>query len=139
MSGISLFSGWHCDAKEITVIIEGVAQLSAGYGTERNDTRGVCGDSDNGFGLLFNFGLLDSGKHTAIMRADGVEFDRVTFSTTQLSTGSFTKGLEARVTVNDFPQSGHTTTLTWDQALQNFAISKEAGPSTTGERYRPNQ
>ena len=138
MSGISLFSGWHCDAKEVTVVIDGVTQLSSGYGTEREDTRSVCDDSDNGFGLLFNFGLLNSGTHTAIIRADGVEFDRVTFSTTQLSTGSFTKGLEASVVVKNFPQSGHTTTLTWDQAIQNFAISKETGPATGGERYRPN-
>ena len=138
MSGISLFSGWHCDAKEVTVVIDGATQLSAGYGTEREDTRSVCDDSDNGFGLLFNFGLLNSGTHTAIIRADGVEFDRVTFSTTQLSTGSFTKGLEASVVVKNFPQSGHTTTLTWDQAIQNFAISKETGPATGGERYRPN-
>ena len=138
MSGISLFSGWHCDATEITIVIDGATQLSAGYGTEREDTRSVCDDSNNGFGLLFNFGLLNSGTHTAIMRADGVEFERVTFSTSQLSTGSFTRGLEASIIVNNFPQTGHTTTLTWDQAQQNFAISKETGPSTAGERYRPN-
>lgn len=138
MSGISLFSGWHCDAKEVTVVIDSAAQLATGYGTEREDTRSVCEDSNNGFGLLFNFGLLNSGTHTAIIKADGVEFDRVTFSTTQLSTGSFTKGLEASVIVNNFPQTGHTTTLTWDQALQNFAISKETGPATGGQRYRPN-
>ena len=138
MSGISLFSGWHCDAEEISVVIDGATQLSAGYGTEREDTRSVCEDSNNGFGLLFNFGLLNSGTHTAIIRADGVEFDRVTFSTTQLSTGSFTRGLEASVIVNDFPQTGHTTTLTWDQAIQNFVISNETGPATGGERYRPN-
>ena len=138
MSGISLFSGWHCDAKEVTVVIDGATHLRAGYGTEREDTRSICDDSNNGFGLLFNFGLLNSGTHTAIIRADGVEFDRVTFSTTQLSTGSFTNGLEARVIVNDFPQTGHTTTLTWDQALQNFAISKETGPAAGGQRYRPN-
>ena len=52
MSGIYLFSGWACDAELIEIVIDGGSGLKAAYGTGRGDTESVCGDSDNGFGLL---------------------------------------------------------------------------------------
>ena len=39
-------------------INNGMIRLPAAYRTERRDTTGVCGDSNNGFGLLFNWNLL---------------------------------------------------------------------------------
>ena len=38
----------------------------------------VCGDSNNGFGLLFNWNLLGNGDHTIRALADGVELGRAT-------------------------------------------------------------
>ena len=56
----------------------------AGYGTERPDTEGVCGDTDNGFGLLFNWNRLGAGQHTVRAYVDGEEFAHSTFNVTTL-------------------------------------------------------
>ena len=56
-SGIGLISGWTCDAEAVEIVLNGEPQEAA-YGTARLDTEAVCGDSDNGFGLLFNWNLL---------------------------------------------------------------------------------
>ena len=137
MSGIGLISGWHCDAEVISIVIDDEAPLVAGYGTERNDTLEPCDDSDNGFGMLYNFGLLESGSHTIRVLADGIEFDRVNFESLRLSTGSFSTNLQGRIEVPDFPKSGHTTTVEWDESAQRFSIIKETGPNTAGARFRP--
>src|SRR5437868_1601305 len=42
-SGIGTISGWNCTARVITIKIDGYAALTAGSGTERNDTAGICG------------------------------------------------------------------------------------------------
>lgn len=59
-----------CEAERIEVIFdEEEAAWQAAYGTGRNDTRGVCGDDgNNGFGLLFNWNLLEPGRHTVRRR-----------------------------------------------------------------------
>ena len=55
-SGIGVISGWACDANEIEIEFnnDAATRRQAGYGTQRLDTQSVCGDADNGFGLLFN-------------------------------------------------------------------------------------
>ncbi|MEK9529689.1 MAG: hypothetical protein VW491_12280, partial [Gammaproteobacteria bacterium] len=84
-----------------------------------------CGDSDNGFGLLFNFNLLGTGEHTVVALADGVEFGRSTFNVLRMSTGEFLSGASGQATVSDFPSAGHSVTLQWSQAQQNFNIVSE--------------
>lgn len=127
-SGIGMFSGWNCDAENIQIELADEAPLTAAYGTSRGDTAGKCGDSDNGFGLLYNFNNLGSGEHTVIALADGVEFGRSTFNVVRMSTGEFLRGASASVVVSDFPQPGHTVTLEWTEAQQNFNIVAEAIP-----------
>ena len=83
-SGVGVISGWACDAQTIEVSFDGGPRLKAGVGTIREDTRGVCGDTDNGFGLLYNWNLLGDGPHTVTAYADGVEFARVTVTVTTL-------------------------------------------------------
>ena len=56
-SGLGVISGWVCAADTVEIELNGVPHEAA-YGTERADTQGACGDSDNGFGLLFNWNLL---------------------------------------------------------------------------------
>ena len=56
----------------------------AAYGTERLDTAGVCGDTDNGFGLLFNWNLLGEGAHEVVAYVDGIELGRATVQVTTL-------------------------------------------------------
>jgi len=41
--------------------------------------------------------------------------------------GEFARGLSKTVTVNDFPSSGKSTTLVWQESLQNFAIAGVSG------------
>ncbi len=124
-SGIGLFSGWVCDASQVEIEIDGDPTLTfmAGYGTNRIDTTGVCGDSNNGFGLLFNWNLLGDGTHTVRALADGVEFDRATFTVTTLGK-EFVRGAEKRTCeVLDFPATGETVTLEWQESMQNFVIT----------------
>ena len=81
-SGISVISGWACDANRIEIIFNETDTQQAGYGTRRTDTQGVCGDTDNGFGLLFNWNKLGNGTHTVRALADGVEFGSATVTVT---------------------------------------------------------
>ena len=77
-SGIGLISGWACEAYSIEVyILQRIVQAVPGgpvlrqdgflgpftpsYGTARGDTLRACGDTNNGFGLLFNWNLLGMG------------------------------------------------------------------------------
>ena len=48
-------AGWVCAADTGEIAIGDLPVQVAGYGTERLGTLEVCGDTDNGFGLLFNW------------------------------------------------------------------------------------
>ena len=61
-SGVGVISGWVCDAEAVLIALNGEPQPAA-YGTERLDTESVCGDTDNGFGVLFNWNRLGDGAH----------------------------------------------------------------------------
>ena len=54
-----MLSGWTCEAERVQIVIETADgtthEQDAAYGTERADTAEACGDTDNGFGLLFNW------------------------------------------------------------------------------------
>ncbi len=75
------------EVSSVEIEINGTTRLPAVYGTERRDTTSVCGDSNNGFVLPFNWNLLGEGTHTARAFADGVEFDSATFTVTTLFPG----------------------------------------------------
>lgn len=120
-SGIGLIRGWSCTNSTITVAIDNFSALPAGGGTARNDTLGVCGDANNGFGLTFNWGLLGDGPHTLRALADGVEFAQVTFTVTTLGV-PFLTGASAEATIPDFPATGQQTRVRWSEAHQNFIV-----------------
>lgn len=124
-SGIYMFSGWVCDAEVVEIVIDGGSGTEAAYGTSRGDTEGICGDSDNGFGLLYNMALLGSGVHEASLFADGQLIATNTFTVTKLSTGEFLRDAEADVVVKNFPTPGKESRLTWIQSAQNFFFSDE--------------
>ena len=69
-SGIGVISGWAYNAQTIEISFNGGPRLKAAVGTIREDTHGVCGDSDNGFGLLYNWNRLGDGVHTVTTYAD---------------------------------------------------------------------
>lgn len=124
-SGIYMFSGWACDAELIEIVINGSSGLKAAYGTDRGDTVGICGDSDNGFGLLFNMANLGTGTHTAVAFADGLEIGRSTFNVKRLSTGEFLRDKQGFSIDPNFPTPGREVWLEWVQSAQNFLITAE--------------
>ena len=129
-SGVGVLSGWVCAAERVEIELNGVAQPAA-YGTERRDTEEVCGDTDNGFGLLFNWNLLGEGEHDVVAFVDGVELGRATVTVTTLG-AEFLRGAEGECEVEDFPTPGEMVTLVWQQNSQNFVIASD--PASTGER-----
>ena len=128
-SGVGVLSGWVCEAEVVEIELNGVPQEAA-YGTERLDTAGVCGDTDNGFGLLFNWNLLRDGEHEVVALVDGVELGRATVAVTTLGQ-EFLRGVTGTCEAEDFPILGARVTLEWQQTSQNFVIAGGSAPSGT--------
>lgn len=127
-SGVGLVSGWKCSVSHLTATIDGGPPFFIPYGSARGDTQGVCGDADNGFGILINWNRFSDGTHTLRLFDGGVQFASVTFTTQSLG-GEYLTGLNRSVTVSNFPAQGQTTTLQWSETAQNFLVS---GFSTGG-------
>ena len=121
-SGIGVISGWVCEAEAVELEIGAAGRQAAAYGTERLDTLGACGDTDNGFGLLFNWNLLGEGEHAVVAYADAQELGRATVRVTTLG-AEFLRDVEGECMVEDFPDMGRTVTLEWQQNSQNFVIT----------------
>lgn len=120
-TGIGLISGWHCSAREVRIRIDDGLPQTAGSGTSREDTRATCGRANTGFGLLFNFNLLDPGVHALTAYADGVAFQTVEFRTLDFG-ADFLRGVNARYPLRNFPEVGDTTYLQWNEETQNFSV-----------------
>lgn len=121
-SGITLISGWVCDANQVSIIIDDQIALPAAYGSSRADTQPVCGDSDNGFGLLFNVNLLSNGVHSLCALADGVKIGCTDFTVYTLGQ-EYLPGANGVYTIAGFPAADQSITLRWEESLQNFVIS----------------
>ena len=145
-SGLGLISGWVCEAAGVTIEIEQedgtVVELAAAYGTARADTADVCGDTDNGFGVLVNWNLLDDGEHAVRVlvnglalgtrvvpgigvvpaMVDGIEIGRATVTVTTLG-AEFVEGLQGSFLVADFPRTGEQVRVVWQEAQQNFVLA----------------
>ena len=79
-SGIGVISGWKCEADgPLTVRFNDGRSIPLVYGSERQDTRSVCGDTNNGFVAIWNWGNLGEGIHTARVYDNGVAFAETTF------------------------------------------------------------
>ena len=126
-SGIGVISGWNCTASSIAVAIDGASLGKAGIGTGRGDTASICGRSDTGFSLLFNYNSLTSGSHTLDLYADGQLLETRQFNTVQSGGAEFVTGLSKTTTVSDFPATGSTATLQWSQAKQGFVVTGISG------------
>ena len=130
-SGIGVISGWVCEAEEVEIEINGSSQPAA-YGTARLDTEVVCGDTNNGFGLLFNWNLLGAGEHAVVVRVDGVEWQRTAVTVTTVGEGvaeEFLPGVAGACVVQDFPQEGARVRLVWQEANQNFVVASGVAPA----------
>jgi hypothetical protein len=125
-SGIGLISGWVCEASRVDIELDGSATLQAGYGTDRGDTTGICGDANNGFGLLFNWNLFGNGRHTVRALADGQEFGRASVSVASLGS-EFRTDLSFEFTLPNFPRVGRNTRLVWETSQQNLVVKGTSG------------
>ena len=120
-SGVAALSGWACDAHEIIIELNGVP-YRAGYPTTRPDTLGRCGDTDNGFSLLWNWNNLGAGTHTVRALIDGQEFANTTVRVTTFGENPFPRGWSGTFLIPDFPRPGENKRLRWEESLQNFVI-----------------
>ena len=128
-SGVEVISGWHCEAEAIRIELTNgttgaVITTQAGAGTERADTLGVCGDTDNGFGLLWNWNILRDGWHTVRAFADE-EPEPFAWSQVFVTTlgEEFARGLSGEYELEPFPAPGQAVTVEWRQEQQNFVIT----------------
>lgn len=134
-SGIGTISGWKCTATTVDFVIDGRITVQAAYGTIRGDTQNVCGDNNNGFGLLVNWNLLGAGQHTLVARADGVEFARSTFTVTSLG-ADFLRGVTGQYQLPGFPTPNTDVTVKWEESLQSFVIAGVTTSPTPQTGYR---
>ena len=90
------------------------------YGSERIDTASVCGDTDNGFGLLINYNNLGNGPHTVTLYADGEVATQVHFNVQTLGT-DFLRGVTGQGVVE--LSDGKHVALQWEETTQGFTIT----------------
>ena len=129
-SGVGIVSGWVCDAEDLMVSFDGGPQTFVPYGSERLDTAGVGGDSDNGFGLLINYNELGDGPHTITLYADGMVVTQVSFSVQTLGT-NFLRGVTGNGTVE--LSNGIQARVQWEETTQGFTIiGYDDGQPTSG-------
>lgn len=131
VSGIGVISGYHCTSKNIEIFIDGVSYGKAGAGTQLLGTQGVCGRTDTGFSLLYNFNNLADGQHTFSVYADGVLFDTHTATTFRSGGVPWLAGKNVSSAILDFPEVGQTAKLQWVQSYQNFLITSISGTPIT--------
>ena len=131
-SGVGVISGWVCEAEDVTIEITpatgAVQHYAAGYGTERRDTAPYCGDTDNGFGLLFNWNRLGDGEHEVVAWVDEIELGRATVTVTTLGQ-EFVEDAVGTCAVEDFPRAGTSAFVAWQQSSQNFVIAAGRAPT----------
>ena|GEM_PF-2859948 len=136
-SGVGLIRGWVCDADEVAISIDDGDPIRIGYGTDREDTRGVCGDADNGYGMVIAWGLLGNGRHRLTTFIDGLQADSVEFEVVAIGDG-FVRGLAGEYVIENFPAANERVRITWSEPDQNFIVTgvdTGGGLGTVGEKF----
>jgi hypothetical protein len=127
-SGISMISGWACNANKVEISIDGDEKLRIPYGGSRGDTKEVCAnDGLNGYGMVVAWGLLSVGEHRMQTFVDDVEIANVQFSVVKVD-DDFVMGEGFGCTVPDFPNPGQQVRVGWKDALQNFTVISNPEP-----------
>lgn len=126
-SGIGVISGWHCTATNITATIDGASLGKAGSGTGRGDTTSICGRTDTGYSLLFNYNDLTPGSHSLSLYADGQLLEVRQFKTVRSGDVPFATGLVSGWNLPGFPSAGKTASIDWSQAKQSFVVTGIVG------------
>ena len=139
-SGIGIIRGWVCrdDGNGVQIRItnadgDRVATFTAPYGSDRGDVdvSENCGRRLDGIGFAvqYNYNLLPAGTYTieAYVGQEKVGLSTGgqtnTFRVVRISNQEFLQRVQSgRVRVENFPRTGRTTILEWDQQSQNFQI-----------------
>lgn len=134
-SGIGDISGSFCDDGTYTYSVDNGATNPLIYGTDRGDTQGECGDSNNGVIQQFNWNLIPTGQHTIRIFRNGEQVDQATFNTTNIGTEFLTGASSSTTAV----LNGQQVTLAWQQNQQNFVIVgfNPGTEATCAERGNP--
>src|SRR5262245_45581869 len=122
-SGIHLVSGWKCTSGIITVQFDDLPPEQAASGTSRPDTQGVCGDTNNGFGDLFNYNRLGDGIHTVQIFDNGQLFATSSFIVQTLGQEFLQVGERPLLTARGCPQPDQHNSMVWQESKQNFTIA----------------
>ena len=122
-TGVGIISGWACEANNILAKLNGISYKVA-YGTERLDTEEVCGDTHNGFSLLWNWNNLEPGEYTVEVIVDGDVLDSADIEAFHLGKEFYEDLSHSRV-LHGFPTPEESVTIKWVEALQNFTLVKE--------------
>ncbi|MDG2303111.1 MAG: hypothetical protein P8R42_00430 [Candidatus Binatia bacterium] len=138
-SGVSVISGWACNATTVTIELTGTAgseTVEANYGTPRADTAvpAHCGtgDEDNGFGVLTNLNRLGTGPATAVLKLDGVAVATNDFTITKPTDENFNRDISGSYTLPSFPSAGEALDTVFTTSIQNFGIAPAgSSPATT--------
>ena len=123
LSGIGFISGWKCNARNITIRIDGGAAVPAAMRIPRADTQRVCnGATNNGFIIQMNWALLSDGTHTVVVYDNGVRFASATFDVTTFDE-EFVEDAEGVFEMRNFPNQGDTATFEWNESTQHMELS----------------
>jgi hypothetical protein len=120
-SGQALIRGWACAAGTIRAELDGTS-LTLPYGSEREDTRGLCGDTDNGYALAINWADYRDGPHQMRLLLDGAPIETRAFQIATPGGQGTVSGVQRQQAVSDFPNPGDQLTLQWSEPHQNFRI-----------------
>jgi len=124
VSGIGFISGWKCNAKHITVTLDGGEPIPVAMRQPRGDLllNKTCGETiEHGFIQQINWGYVGDGEHEMVAYDEGVEFARSTFSVG--TTGEeFLTEAQRRSSIINFPTRGEDTVLEWTESTQHFEI-----------------
>jgi hypothetical protein len=122
-SGVGLIRGWVCQANAVEVQIDDGERQKVAYGTTRNDTIGVCGDANNGFGYTFNWNTLEQRQPycAGVCRRGGVHQRRFH---RHHAGGGIPARSQRRIHSAQFPQAGRNVTVRWAEPHQNFVITQ---------------
>ena len=130
LSGLGFISGWKCNARNITVRINGGAAIPVAMRQPRADTRSACsGATNNGFIAQMNWALLGDGEHSIIAYDNGVQFASATFEVVTLDE-EFVEDAEGVFEMRNFPNQGDTATFEWNESTQHMELSDFSSRST---------
>jgi hypothetical protein len=120
-SGRALVRGWACAVGTIRAELDGMP-LDLPYGSEREDTLGVCNDIDNGYALAINWADYGDGSHQIRLLLDDVPIETRTFQIATPGGQGTVSGVQRQHAIADFPHPGDRLSLQWSEPHQNFRI-----------------